>query len=326
MRVRGSRLTEVLVGLITGLAVAAVPVLAGGFSQTAKLFAHDGYDYVPSMIFDGDYQHFWWCGGPAPTDVIYYRSIHLPTAQWSPFYVALTPTPGAWDSAYTCDPSVVAGSFSFQGTTYQYAMYYTGTDRLDGMNGGVGVAFSNDKINWVKYPFSIARSSPPTSFYGFGEQAVLSANGGSALWLWVLQKLGETQHYHLYYSPDGLHLQYQCQITENGVDGNFITEADFVYDYNTGTVYMLTDRINDTASIDVYTIPWGSQCNETWVKFGTINRTVTGQNTNHGGGFLRDRFGSNTPWLPTVEVYFGAGASFQEPSPSTWDLWWAISP
>lgn len=300
------------------------PAYAGQFNENNFLFNHpDHYDYVPSVIYKGDYQHFWWCGGPEPRDVIYYRYINVQTQQWSPVYTVLRPSPGTWDSAYVCDPSVVMGDFVFEGKHYKYAMYYTGTDELAGIDNGVGVAFSNDGIKWVKYPFSILRSVEYQPYYGYGEQAVLSADGKSSVWLWVLQRLdATTQHYYLYYSPDGLHLEYMHQITEKGVYGNFITEADFVYDYLTGNVYMIKDRMNSPNTIDLYRLHWSEQANGRWTRLGSINTGLTGQTANHGGGFLRNEFGNITAWLPVIEVFFAAGSCYCEPI--SWDLWWAI--
>lgn len=321
---RKERLTAKFLKItILCVALLAYPAYACELHKANVLFGHpDRYDYVPSVIYKGDYQHFWWCGGPEPRDVIYYRYVNVKKQEWSPVYIALVPgATGSWDSAYVCDPSVVMGDFVFEGIHYKYAMYYTGTDQLGGNDNGVGVAFSNDGINWVKNPSSILRSGEAMPYYGYGEQAVLSADGKSSVWLWVLQRLdATTQHYHLYYSPDGIHLEYIYRITEKGVYANFITQADFVYDYATGNVYMITDR--DTKIIDLYKLHWSEQENGTWTKLGSITPKLTGQKANHGGGFLRNENGNNTPWLPVVAVFFGAGCCYSEPF--SWDLWWAI--
>jgi hypothetical protein len=321
---KGAKKTGFLQIMVIYFALFAYPAYAGPFSMDNFLFRNpERYDYVPSVIYKGDYQHFWWCGGPEPRDVIYYRYINVKTQQWSPVYAALRPSPGSWDSAYVCDPSVVMGDFVFEGRHYRYAMYYTGTDELEGTNNGVGVAFSEDGIKWVKSPHSILRSVGYLPYYGYGQAAVLSADGKSSVWLWVLQRLeAHTQHYHLYYSPDGLSLEYMHRITENGVTGNFITEADFVYDYATGNVYMITDRINATSTIDLYTLHWSEQAYGRWTRLASISRGLTGAVANHGAGFLRNEFGNVTPWLPFIEVFFAAGSCYCDPI--SWDLWWAI--
>ena len=292
---------------------------------------HNTYNYVPSIIMQSDgTQKMWWCAGDG-TDVILYRAINANTQQVITDTTKVLAEGSGWDSSLTCDPSVVMGNFVYpdgSGTHYSYAMYYTATDSKNdgGTNNGVGVAFSNDGINWRKYPFSILRntSNPPIKEYGMGEQSVISADGQSAIWMFAVKKLDASpQHYFLYYSPDGVTLQERFQVTENGVTGNFITEADFTYDYSTGYVYMVTNRINDQSTVDVYKIAWNSLSNGTWEHVASLGKnghyqpTPSSYGYNGGAGFLRNEFGNNSTWLPTVQVFFGAG-----PDISTTELWW----
>ena len=116
-----------------------------------------GYDYGASIIRTGNTEQIWWCGdGPNPnggqSDVIYYRTRDLSTNTFTPiqqvFAEGLAPS---WDSAYTCDPSVIKGPFTYHSVSYAYALYYTGTDDPVGNNNRVGLAFSNDGVSWVRY-------------------------------------------------------------------------------------------------------------------------------------------------------------------------------
>src|SRR5579871_4723410 len=76
------------------------------------------YNYSPSVIQNGNVRQFWWCSqGVNPsdhsqnTDAIFYASLNtLTQATYGPVLV-LAETPGAWDSAYTCNPKVIGGSF-----------------------------------------------------------------------------------------------------------------------------------------------------------------------------------------------------------------------
>lgn len=293
------------------------------------------YNYVPTTIRTGSDLQIWWCGGDpnSGSDHIYYRHINVDAQVYDPIIDVLQPTGGTWDSIHTCDPSVVRGQWQFppnSGTTYSYAMYYTGTDDIgnpsagqNGVNNGLGVAYSNDGINWVKYPYPIFRnpSTTPAS-YGVGEASVYSADGQSALWMFILQAPppgGTGQSYGLYYSDDGLHLGSRGTVSTKGVIGSFISEADFAYDYNTQNMYMVTSRINDQSQLDIYRIKFNDILNGTWSQIGNINRSYTNNNTfNGGGGFLRNEFGNNTPFLPTLGVYFGSG---DVNTPDTWQLW-----
>ncbi|MDS0849239.1 hypothetical protein [Burkholderia cenocepacia] len=288
------------------------------------------YNYVPSVIMLADgTQKMWWCAGGASSDVILYRSINANTQQiiTDTTQVLAEGVSGSWDSVFVCDPSVIMGDFTYpdgSGVHYSYLMYYTGTDNSTngGIDNGVGVAYSNDGVTWRKWPFPILRTS--STEYGIGEQSAISADGKSAVWLFVLQKLDSSpQHYHLYYSTDGVHLQYKFQVSESGVIGNFITEADFAFDYNGGNVYMVTNRINDEATMDVYQMPWTSLSNGTWQHFaslganGTYKPTPASYKYNGGAGFLRNEFGNNSTWLPMIEVFFGAGMVIDQT-----DMWW----
>jgi len=335
--------------------------IAGNFVTNNMLFSYQpsypngtppyNYNYAPSVIFNGSVQQFWWCGGANPTDVIYYTSYDFNTMKWSDIIKVLWPAhtsqnPIPWDNMLTCDPSVVMGSFPYNGINYSYAMYYSGTDDMRGFT-GVGVAFSNDGINWVKYPEPLIRKPNPgdgTIFYGYGEQAVISANGGSNLWLWILNEPSSTipQVYNLYESQTGTDLQLQYQITGNGVWGwidgygecvggeyvqdfglcnGFITEADFAVGYPSGTtpvIYMITDHVNNTSQMDLYQIDWDLQSSGTWSYLGSITSKLTGNAFNSSGGFLKNIYGDVSPWLPIIEVYFGSGLNRNNDN-----LWWA---
>lgn len=73
-------------------------------------------DYSPSVIQSGGIEQFWWCGqGSNPnkpsqiSDTILYATIDLAMGKASIPTTVLGETPGAWDSAYTCNRQVVAG-------------------------------------------------------------------------------------------------------------------------------------------------------------------------------------------------------------------------
>src|SRR3954471_13865344 len=76
-------------------------------------------NYSPSVIETEGKRLFWWCSSgvnPANhsqnTDAIFYQSVNLATLQREgPPVLVLAESPGAWDSAYTCNPKVIAGKF-----------------------------------------------------------------------------------------------------------------------------------------------------------------------------------------------------------------------
>ncbi|MHB9117605.1 MAG: hypothetical protein ACYC2R_04975 [Burkholderiales bacterium] len=129
------------------------------------------------------------------------------------------------------------------------------------------------------------------------------------------------QQVGLYYLSNGLNPQRQFTVTKAGVDHSWLTETDFTNDYTNQTIYMLTNNVGDGTTqgmgIDIYRINWSDLQNGQWTKIDSIN-TSTGNPYNTGGGFLRNQYGNNTPWLPTLQVYLGSGSSVS----NSWDLYW----
>ncbi|MER5740098.1 hypothetical protein ABT117_31130 [Streptomyces sp. NPDC002262] len=149
-------------------------------------FAHDYYDYAPSIIQNGNTLQYWWCGyGPGQdgtmTDVIWYRTYDTGSNVWGDIHKVFTPTPGSsWDARYVCDPSVVKGSFHRPGdpATYSYAMYYGGANQ--DADTQIGVSYSNDGVNWTRYDRAlIAAQVHPTTYYGAGQPSMHNIDGGS---------------------------------------------------------------------------------------------------------------------------------------------------
>lgn len=71
--------------------------------------------------------------------------------KWSEKKVVLEPTPDTFDSRHTCDPSVVAGEFRYQGEIYSYLMTYTGAVNTDNQDNDTGIAVAKDPLGpWIK--------------------------------------------------------------------------------------------------------------------------------------------------------------------------------
>lgn len=306
-----------LLGCTSVLATAASP--AGAETLTGvRTGAY--YNYVPSGIRRGDRLQLWWCGlGPA-SDNIFFQEIDLEERSAGPIVSAIQPTPAAWDSLHTCDPSVIRGRWTYEGRTYTYAMYYTGTDdpANQGATNGIGVAYSNDGRTWVKYPYSVyrnPRTQPPS--YGIGQQAVLSTDGASAISLIVNDVRPNpdpngppnVSDWKLFHSADGLRFTPAGHITKAGLITTELLQADFALDRAAGYVYMVTDRNGDQSKIDLYRIPL---CNLTkpaarWAHLETFSSETTDQPFNQGAGFVRDERGNLSGLVPDVSVVFSSG-------------------
>ena len=118
------------------------------------------YAYCPSALQreDGKVDVFF-CGTPVENkciDNVYYIVDNCNGTHTNES-VVLSPSL-TWDSEHTCDPDVIEGEFRFEGTTYRYAMFFLSSP-LNRYYNEVGVAFSNDKKNWKKYPEQLVKKT-----------------------------------------------------------------------------------------------------------------------------------------------------------------------
>ena len=339
-----------LVVFVTASLLIVIPSLARA-DQASLLIpnnAPDNYNYVPTVMNTSDgVQRIWWCGGP--NDTIFYQSFDLNNGGQTitpKTAVLVEGPPGAWDSVFVCDPSVTKGSWNNplgDGVTYSYAMYYSGTDNSEG-HSGVGVAFSNDGVSWNKYPYPIYRNPPAYSpafvrpsnpqglAYGLGEQSVLSAAGGSELYLFVLNVDNEPQYVQLFHSTDGLHLDLYSNVTTAGLipdsDGIAVfNEPDFAYDDATAKLYVVTNRTNTPGILDIYRISWDQLSSGSWEYLASLGPGTaynpTGSPLNANAGLQHNEFGRLGLFLPNIITYFSAAPSADTVQPSS--IWWWIT-
>ncbi len=103
-------------------------------------------DYVttPRVAFDGSTYRMWYQGGHSGISQIGYAT-STDGITWLKHGIVLSAgQPGEWDGS-----SIALGSVLWNGTVY--LMWYTGTNGATNPNGAVGLAFSTDGLNWVKY-------------------------------------------------------------------------------------------------------------------------------------------------------------------------------
>lgn len=324
---------------------------SGSFTYNGVLFTHaPSYNYGPSIIQSGNTRQYWWCGGgvnPATgvaTDVIFYRSYDISSGQYSPVQLVLSPSagPNVWDEAYTCDPSVIEGQFvnPGNGQTYTYAMYYTGTDRgpngidagtsLDGTNNRIGLAYSQDGVNWTKYAQNpvIFPQTYPTNTYGAGQPASYNGDGKAGIRIFHTDTSTSVgTRMWIRQTSDGIHFGNPTLITNQGmIPGQQqpgMANSDFAFDYQTNTFYAalaLPGRPGDreTYHIGLYSLDANDFLSGqgTWTQLGLIDTNLTGSYLNHSPGLVRDIYGNVTPFLPNIEVVFSTGTN----DPNTWNL------
>jgi hypothetical protein len=334
MRVLTSTIFAVGLSLgLTGCGVTFATLPAGTVAGRIK-----SWDYSPSVIQSGNLQQLWWCGSaynPSHTaqfsDTIQYESIDLSTNVHSEPLAVLGETQGAWDSAYTCNPKVVKGSFTNplgNGESFTYAMYYVGTSSAQGLNNSIGVAFSNDGMSWKKYPQPII--TPETQEgYGVAQPAVYNNDHHQAIRMFYEDDSFATHHIEAV-SADGVHFATQGTLAANGLFAGTLTWGDMAYDPDSGYWYAGFNtplRVPLTTGGEIELGPYGIiLCRirdaslltgaTPWEFLETIDTNLTGYESNFLPGFVRDSFG-NLVSGPSIKML----TSISAPAPG-----WNASP
>jgi len=291
----------------------------GGIPEGAVVGRAGRWDYTPSVIQTGQVQQFWWCGeAPNPakpsqdTDTILYESIDLTTGQHFGPQVALAETPGGWDSAYTCNPKVIRGKFSNplgDGQAYTYALYYVGTSNVAGTENSIGVAFSNDGVQWKKYPVPVI---PTTNHNGYGaaQPVPYNTDGKQAITLFYEDDAPPypVNHHWEATSTDGLHFTNTGLFTSNGL--TFAADrpswADMVFNPSDGywyAIFNIATRNVDTTDGEREYGQWGFQLYRIpkndllvgtigWQELKTFDTNLTNHESNFLPGILQDGYGN----------------------------------
>jgi hypothetical protein len=320
MRVWAGALLAVGLGLgVVGCGVSYAPLLPGSAVGRIRI-----YDYSPSVIRSGNLQQFWWCGqGYNPTDStqysdsIQYESFDLTTnTHYGPFPV-LAESQYAWDSVYTCNPKVVKGAFTNplgNGEDFSYAMYYVATAAPQGDDNCIGVAFSNDGLDWKKYPRPIILPET-TQGYGVGQPAVYNTDQHAAIRMFYEDYSFGLRHVEAT-SVDGVHFVTVGTLTTNGLDAETQTWGDMAYDPQTGYWYAgfnTPDRDPSTTGgvleqgqygIKLYRILDASLLSGAtpWELLANVDTSLTGYESNFIPGFLRDIYGNLWPG-PNIQMF-----------------------
>ena len=333
--------------LVLSIATVFVPLACGVQFQGPPAGAFLGragrYDYSPSALQTGNVQQFWWCGqarnpekSSQDSDSIQYASTDLTTHQVTLPQTVLAETPGTWDAQFTCNPKVVRGTFTnplADGQTYTYAMYYVATAYDNGESNAIGVAFSNDGIQWKKYPEPVIRPTAPTG-YGAGQPAVYNSDHKSGIWLFFENAVGGPPEHFEATSTDGVHFSVVGKLTTDGIDSRVADGSwgDMAYDAKAGYWYALfnmalrptltTGGIVEPGQPGVllYRIPAASLLTGAvpWQLLKTIDTNSTGHESVFIAALLRNDYGEvNVASYPTIQIY----TSMSNPAPP-----WNASP
>lgn len=286
------------------------------------------YNYSPSIIETGTLKQVWWCSqGVNPsdssqdTDSIYYESIEMVTLETQGPMLVMAETPGAWDSAFVCNPKVIGGVFEDplrDGNTYKYAMYYVGTNLIDGLSNSIGVAFSKDGIHWRKYPQPVIRATTNKS-YAAGAPSVYNRDHRAGIYM-LYEDTNPTIHNVAAASTDGIHFTMEGVVTTKGLDFEDTEGSwgDVAYDSNAGEWYASFNQPLRPPSttggvvergeygIELYKIGWDALLtgSSSWQRLATMDTNSTGYESNFLAGFVRDPYGAlNLATDPAIEMY-----------------------
>ncbi len=309
---RGYKTTIRILCLIISLPMLCIMSNAGATRYNGLTLVRSDYDYAPSvMIGDGGYIKMWWGGGTGSGDGIYYS--RLKTSGWESPTLVFTKSSSGWDSYHVCDPSVIKGTFTYNGTTYAYALYYTATYDAIGYDSHIGVAFSNNGVNWVRSGQPVISpngdATPPTQQYGAGMQCVYN-NNGTITMVYFDSTLGGN---YMVTSTNGINFSGRQKVPH---PRSWEHIGDIAYSPTESKWYVSTKHGNDQ-EIYIYETS-SSSLLSTWNDAGTISSRTTGNYKNHNPGWLRYPngdiyFEANTKY---AYIYYGTGTN----SPSTWNI------
>lgn len=288
----------VFLPLVTG-----IPEATAGYQQSPFTIVQPGHDYGVSAMRDGSKDRFWWCGVDTSTgvvrEVIWYKHFDFNTNQWSTPFIALPPEPANWDKYLVCDPSVVKGTFLYDGQTWSYAMYYTANidPCCNGVNNAIGVAFSNDLVRWIRQPpiinAEVADSrgrcpvnpvNPEGKCYGAGQQSAVRINGTTAgVRLFFRDNSSGTEKEYIATSSNGYTFGPRTLVPTSGLNGTVAVGGDVAHSPTDGYYYTAFPELNagqygrSGSAVTLARIPAASVEAGTgsWTLLGQINTDVT---------------------------------------------------
>ena len=264
---------------------------------------------------------------------------------WGAQQTMLTPSESGFDSLQVSDPSVVAGTFSYQNEAYSYVMAYTASNSADGQNHQIGMAVSKSPMGpWVRVNagtpwIAFTQAQEETAQWGYGQPSLVSVNQAGKVMLFYsvgstsgTTTIAERWDLSNLASPAR---EFSSELPRKGLldleksPSDFMNNADFGYDpiYNRFLavsdchpnptdaeptflsshlrVVYLSDLPVSTAGFEPGDVFEANTANA-WSTMKTIKPSDTGFPRNHNAGIVTDAYG----WMLSdldVEVVFTRG-------------------
>ncbi|MFT4146770.1 MAG: hypothetical protein QM644_20190 [Mobilitalea sp.] len=139
------------------------------------------YNYAPSYLQVSDSNRYlYYCRNSI--DGIIKDSIFLRQSikgekgwEWKDPVLAIEPSASGWDSIHVCDPDVKQGEFTYRNHTYQFIMFYLGSDRSNNNHNQIGVALADNLEGpWVKWEQNPLVEYGFANFWGKGQPSAIS--------------------------------------------------------------------------------------------------------------------------------------------------------
>ncbi len=283
------------------------------------------YDYAPAHLFISGTHHFWWCTSGTAGDEIWHstKAGSLGAGGWTTPVKVFSKAQSPWTFQHTCDPSVIQGSFPYNGTTYSYAMFYTSARATGGTDNAIGVAFSRGFLNWTAVPTPIVTPSTSTTGYGAGTSGVAYKPGTTTIEQVYLDSTLSTK-IRLTEGTSGFSFSpipgLATQIASSGALGNG-ESPDIAYYPTDQHWYAAISNTDSSGSIETRILR-AVDVNSllgSWQVIGTLGPAVTGLAWNHNPGLAKNAnstlYVDGSGW---AYVFFGAGAA--RPNVDTWDI------
>jgi len=292
------------------------------------------FNYAPAVIVEENDEgqtvmHIWYCmnhlSGIIMDHIGYRQGIRQDDGKWlfSDEEIALAPTPGTWDSRHVCDPTVIRGSFTYQGVTYPYMMSYLGctTDDYSNNETGLAVAMSLEGP-WTKLdhlnPIVPWDRDNPSGRWGTGMPSLMSVDGeGKVILFYSNSAVGIGVEHWDFSNLDDPDMIYLSRIDSTGAtnpNGTPLTMgiADFGYDPVKDRLYIVSytntknppdvtvTRVNShgvlayigdlgdmQAVVELLRTP-----SYAWTVLDYVGPEDTGFERNHNLGLVKDQYGN----------------------------------
>ena len=280
------------------------------------------YNYCPSAIqLDDGTIYIYYCTNRNSYEIVDYigcrRGIRNADGkiEWSEEMIALSPSDDGWDAHHTCDPSVVAGSFSYNGEAYGYLMAYLGCTSYDNQENKIGLAVSKTPEG----PFIKVGTEPLVDFtkdtgvtvfqWGVGQPSLINMDEKGQIYLFYTR--GDKNGTRLMLDQWELSNLDQSQklktvtVSKNGLANlsggtDFMNNADLLYDAETKRFYAISDchpnpddepnYISSHFRLNYFT-HGTSFTNFSWHSLKTVSPAETSFARNHNAGLLRTAYG-----------------------------------